>query len=288
MRNQNYNQKNRAFTLLEMLLVIAIIAILAGIVIVAINPGRQLAQARNSQRWSDIRSLHAAVQQYYIDNKAWPAGLGQTEIDGTMLEVCRSGETSGCLDLESSLVPTYLSAVPEDPQASAAGTLYRIGINPTTKTANVLAVNSTEYDLQEVEIVTPCGDPANELCWSQQTTKTWGPTNIATGAQSSTDGLFNTKTIMTFDGSFPAAEYCYNLDEDGYTDWYLPSGSELQEGWNEFGALIFTTSGYWTSSETNGNPYGNPLTTSWLLSTALGSTSVMATKDQNRSLRCIR
>ncbi len=52
---------NQAFTLLEMLLVIAIIAVLAGIVIVAINPGRQLAQARNAQRSSDLRAIHSAV-----------------------------------------------------------------------------------------------------------------------------------------------------------------------------------------------------------------------------------
>ncbi len=58
----NHKLTTRAFTLLEMLLVIAIIAILAGIVIIAINPGRQLAQARNAQRASDLRALHSAVQ----------------------------------------------------------------------------------------------------------------------------------------------------------------------------------------------------------------------------------
>ncbi len=157
-----------------MLLVIAIIAILAGIVIVAINPGRQLAQSRNAQRANDIRALHQAVQQYYIDNKAWPVGLQATEADGTMLDVCREGETSGCLDLTADLVPEYISAIPEDPQASTTSTLYRIGINPTSQTPNVIAVNSTEYDLEEVKIITPCGDPTNERCYSNSS-----PTTLA-------------------------------------------------------------------------------------------------------------
>ncbi len=78
----------RAFTLLEMLLVIAMIAILAGIVIVAINPGRQLAAARNVARMSDLRAINSAVQQYYIDNRAWPAGLDQVN---TLTEICNTG-----------------------------------------------------------------------------------------------------------------------------------------------------------------------------------------------------
>lgn len=110
-------KKSQGFTLLEMLLVIAIIAILAGIVIVAINPGRQLAQARNAQRASDINAIDKALKQYYIDNRAWPAALANAS---GAVEICNTGggNTSGCIDLEAtgqSLVPTYLSALPQNP-----------------------------------------------------------------------------------------------------------------------------------------------------------------------------
>lgn len=60
----------RGFTLIELLLSIGIIAALAAIVIAAINPSRQLAQARNAQRRSDVRSLLDALQQYGIDNRS--------------------------------------------------------------------------------------------------------------------------------------------------------------------------------------------------------------------------
>ena len=58
------NKKDRAFTLIELIVVIGIIAVLAAIVILAINPVRQFAQARNSRRQSDVRALALAVTQY--------------------------------------------------------------------------------------------------------------------------------------------------------------------------------------------------------------------------------
>ena len=53
--------KKSGFTLLEILLVVGIIAILAGIVIVAINPAKQLATVRNTERKSDIKQINNAL-----------------------------------------------------------------------------------------------------------------------------------------------------------------------------------------------------------------------------------
>ena len=58
--------KNSGFTLLEMLLVVAIIAILAGIVIVAINPSRQFANVRNTERAFNLGEIHKAFNNNAI------------------------------------------------------------------------------------------------------------------------------------------------------------------------------------------------------------------------------
>lgn len=91
MHSLNEIIKRRAgFTLLEVLLVVGAIAILAGIVVIAINPSRQFAEMNNSQRQADIKTISEAIYQYTIDNRGTtPPGL-----DGT-LRVLGTADT-GC------------------------------------------------------------------------------------------------------------------------------------------------------------------------------------------------
>ena len=54
---------HKGFTLIEILIVIGIIAILSSIVIIAVNPARQFAQARDTKRQSDVNAILNAVYQ---------------------------------------------------------------------------------------------------------------------------------------------------------------------------------------------------------------------------------
>lgn len=102
------------FTLLEVLLVVAIIAILAGIVILAINPSKQLADARNAQRSADVSTILNAVYQYSLDTGGIPAS-----ITGSATEICRTGGTcTGIIDLGVLVTGNYLSSIPRDPKCS--------------------------------------------------------------------------------------------------------------------------------------------------------------------------
>ncbi len=117
------------FTLIELIVVIGIIAILAAIVIVAVNPARQFAKARDTRRTSDTDAIYKAVYQYVADN----GGNLPSQITGQPQSI---GTAAGLLDLTSTLVPNYLSSIPYDPtQGSSADTKYTIFTNGNNQVA---------------------------------------------------------------------------------------------------------------------------------------------------------
>jgi type IV pilus assembly protein PilA len=121
--------RRNGFTLIELLLVIGIIAILATIVIVAINPTKQLGDARDTKRRNDVNTVLNAVYQYAIDNNGTMPGPLPEGDAADALEICASPctATGGYVDLDA-LTGSYLTTIPADPQGGSGtlGTNYWI------------------------------------------------------------------------------------------------------------------------------------------------------------------
>lgn len=124
------NKNLKGFTLIELLIVIGIIAILAGIVLVAVNPAQQFGKANDSERKSEIGTILSAVYQFQTSPSARGA-LPTCSVNGTPgVAIPECGvANAGALqlgttvdvnhfDCSDSLIPSYLRELPIDPSGT--------------------------------------------------------------------------------------------------------------------------------------------------------------------------
>ncbi len=106
----------KAFTLIELMVVISIIGILVAIGIVSYRKTYQL--SRDSRRKADLAQIRQALETYRSENGYYPSTL-------------------------NSLTPNYISEIPTDPKTNQSYTYHRSDNYHYTLSANLETDNST-------------------------------------------------------------------------------------------------------------------------------------------------
>jgi prepilin-type N-terminal cleavage/methylation domain-containing protein len=127
----NLTQRGVGFTLIEILVVIAIIGILAVIGLSELRGAKE--SARDSVRMSDLAQLRLALNLYFDDSDAYPASVLRPDISTTTVGSGTIFSQSG-----NPLYPGYISRILVDPVNSGNLGLFYSYLSATNRRQYVL------------------------------------------------------------------------------------------------------------------------------------------------------
>lgn len=281
-------QEFEGFTLIELIIVIGVVAILAAITIVAINPSQNFIDSRNSSRQNEAREIQSAITQWIVDggnlSSVTQEGNGQPLIGcayGTN-DVASGSGLDASVDLDTLLVDgstSYLPEIPSDPRsATGVDTGYDI-CNDGTGRAIVTAPDAEDSATIAVPAPYSVSSSMNstigltgndvDLSWddvSMPTYEVWRGTYAyfepgdaystlltSTASTSYTDttaavGDANTNHFYLIQGKDSNGNVTYVSSRTGEFDYALTPGNPGDYKYNAIG-VPFTTSQFSNASE---------------------------------------
>ncbi len=243
----NLARIKKGFTVVELLVVIAVIGIIAGVVVVSYSGWRHTTLA--SQVKSDLNGLSAALESSKNFTGGYPTTAGAlnalfTVSSGTTLTPTSLGATAYCLDATTSSdssITYYLASESKDQGALSGTCATRPGL-PAPGAPSGLAFTATGGTY--VSLSWTAG--ANAVSYNVQCASDAG---FILGLQSTT---VNSPTVIaTVSGLTPSTTYYCRVNStnaNGTSAWITQSSSSTTN--NTYGSLAVATSleGYWTSA----------------------------------------
>lgn len=96
--------KNKGFTLIELIIVIAVLSVLAVGAFAVLDPLSQFKKADDAKTKSDLAQVQRALETYYEDNSSYPANNGSYQIVDKKLGAITWGSNWG----------SYINVMPKD------------------------------------------------------------------------------------------------------------------------------------------------------------------------------
>ncbi len=114
----------KGFTIIELMVVVAIIALLSGIIITSLTGSK--AKSRDARRVSDVNQIQLALEQYFDRCGQYPNTI--TPANSNLTTV-----TNGCPSIGGVTISlaSYISVIPKDPSSTVNSGNYDYAINPT-------------------------------------------------------------------------------------------------------------------------------------------------------------
>ena len=137
---------------MELIIVVAIIAILASAAIIAINPAKNLREARNSTRWSQMNSIANGIYAYVVDQKGqYPTCLLDASTSERIIYDASTTAPWNLVNVDTctDLIPVYLPQFPEEPQ----GEEYVVGYMSEATTSDRIIIRCTAQEAIDENIL---------------------------------------------------------------------------------------------------------------------------------------
>lgn len=153
----------KAFTLIELLIVIAIIGIIAASIFVVLDPLSRFRDARDARRWADGSAILSAIKVDQVDNGGTyitaVANTTSGEVymvsDGAVASGCDDQNTycdtdvtsdTHCVDLSGLVTEGYLGDVPVSPNGSGTWTSSTTGYTLQRDSTGIITVRACESE----------------------------------------------------------------------------------------------------------------------------------------------
>ncbi len=107
------------FTLIELILVVALFSAFVMALLTVLNPLEQFKKSNDVRRKSDLAQIQRALETYYQDHGSYPTNASQCtyEIKGS------NGDGNDCIEWGRSWQP-YMNVLPQDPNSAKSYVYY--------------------------------------------------------------------------------------------------------------------------------------------------------------------